>query len=113
MHKSFFFKNSNLTAKNLRQLRKQQNLLPKELTAQMQLLGVDINHRLISKIELNQRSAAVCRVYCAVLGKDRVKALPTPGSLSSATAAPRYAAPCFTMESPSPVPPPARLLSTR
>ena len=55
MNKSYYFENSNLISKNLRRLRKQQHLSQEELAAQMQLLGVDINQRLISKIELNQR----------------------------------------------------------
>ena len=41
--------------------------------------------------------------------------VPCPGALSSAILAPWYSAACFTMDSPSPVPPVAleRLLSVR
>lgn len=68
MNKSYYFENSNLISKNLRRLRKQQHLSQEELAAQMQLLGVDINQRLISKIELNQRFvkdyelACICKI---------------------------------------------------
>ena len=49
------------------------------------------------------------------LGQVRVKVLPSPSVLSSWTSAPMQAAPCFTMESPRPVPPISLewLLSTR
>ena len=46
-------------------------------------------------------------------GNVRTKVLPFPTSLRSVTLAPRYAAPCFTMERPRPVPPREWLLSTR
>lgn len=48
-----------------------------------------------------------------VLGNVSVKVLPFPTSLFSSTDAPRYAAPCLTMDSPSPVPPAEWLLSIR
>ena len=68
MNKSYFNENSNLIADRLRQLRKAQGLSQEALAAQMQLLGVDINQRLISKIERNERFvkdyelACLCRV---------------------------------------------------
>lgn len=68
MNKSYFFENSNLISHNLRRLRKDRKLSQEALAAQMQLLGVDINQRLISKIERNERFvkdfefACFCRV---------------------------------------------------
>ncbi len=68
MNKSYFNENSNLIADRLRQLRKARGLSQEALAAQMQLLGVDINQRLISKIERNERFvkdyelACLCRV---------------------------------------------------
>ena len=55
MNKSYFYENSNLISHNLRQLRNKQKLSQEELAAQMQLLGIDINQQLISRIERNQR----------------------------------------------------------
>ena len=51
MNKSYYNAESNLIAKRLRQLRKERGLSQEELAAQLQLLGVDINQPLISKIE--------------------------------------------------------------
>lgn len=68
MNKTLFYENSNLISENLRQLRKARHFSQEELAAQMQLLGVDINQRLISKIERNERFvkdyelACFCRV---------------------------------------------------
>lgn len=68
MNKSQFYENSNLISENLRRLRKERHLSQEGLAAQMQLLGVDINQRLISKIERNERFvkdyelACFCRV---------------------------------------------------
>ena len=53
MNKSYFYDNSNLISRHLRRIRKEQKLSQEALAAQMQLLGVDINQRLISKIERN------------------------------------------------------------
>lgn len=69
MNKSYFHENSNLISKNLRQLRKKNKLSQEELAAKMQLLGVDIDQQLISKIELNKRFvkdyelACFCRIF--------------------------------------------------
>lgn len=69
MNKSYFHENSNLISKNLRQLRKKNKLSQEELAAKMQLLGVDIDQQLISKIELNKRFvkdyelACLCRIF--------------------------------------------------
>ena len=68
MNKSYFRDNSNIIAERLRQIRKEKHMSQEELAAQMQLLGVDINQRLISKIERNERFvkdyelACLCRV---------------------------------------------------
>lgn len=69
MNKSKFCDNSNMISRKLRQLRSQRKLSQEELAAQMQLLGVDIDQRLISKIELNQRFvkdyelACLCQIF--------------------------------------------------
>ena len=68
MNKSYFHDNSNMISESLRRLRKEKQMSQEELAAQMQLLGVDINQRLISKIERNERFvkdyelACLCRV---------------------------------------------------
>ncbi len=68
MNKTYFYENSNLVSKRLRQLRKERHLSQEALAAQMQLMGVDIDQRLISKIERNERFvkdyelACLCRV---------------------------------------------------
>lgn len=64
MNKSCFFENSNLIAGQLRQLRKKRKLSQEALAAQMQLLGVDINQRLISKIERNERFVKDYELVC-------------------------------------------------
>lgn len=64
MRKSYFYENSNLIFKNLRQLRKKNNLSQEALAAQMQLLGVDIDQQLISKIELNKRFVKDYELVC-------------------------------------------------
>ena len=68
MNKSYFCDNSNLIFRQLRRLRKERKLSQEALAAQMQLLGVDINQRLIRKIERNERFvkdyelACLCRI---------------------------------------------------
>ena len=68
MNKSYFHDNSNIIAESLRRLRKEKGLSQEELAAQLQLMGVDIDQRLISKIERNERFvkdyelACLCRV---------------------------------------------------
>lgn len=64
MNKSYFHENSNLISKNLRQLRKKNKLSQEELAAKMQLLGVDIDQQLISKIELNKRFVKDYELAC-------------------------------------------------
>ena len=57
-----------LPRESLRRLRKEKRMSQEELAAQLQLMGVDINQRLISKIERNERFvkdyelACLCRV---------------------------------------------------
>ena len=68
MNKSYFHDNSNIVAEDLRRLRKEKGMSQEELAAQLQLMGVDIDQRLISKIERNERFvkdyelACLCRV---------------------------------------------------
>ena len=68
MNKSYFNENSNIISDNLRKYRKAAHLSQEALAAKMQLLGVDINQPLISKIERNERFvkdyelACLCRV---------------------------------------------------
>lgn len=68
MNKSQFNDNANMISKNLRKYRKARKLSQEELVAQMQLLGIDINQPLISKIERNERFvkdyelAAFCKI---------------------------------------------------
>ena len=64
MNKSYFNGNSNLIAKNLRRLRKEQHLSQEDLAARMQLLGVDTNQALISKIERNERFVKDFELVC-------------------------------------------------
>ena len=54
----------NLIAKRLRQLRKERGFSQEELAAQLQLLGVDINQPLISKIERNRRFVKDYELAC-------------------------------------------------
>lgn len=64
MNKSYFHENSNLIFENLRCLRKERKMSQEMLAAQMQLLGVDINQRLISKIERNERFVKDYELAC-------------------------------------------------
>ena len=64
MNKSYFHENSNLIFDNLRRLRKERKMSQEMLAAQMQLLGVDINQRLISKIERNERFVKDYELAC-------------------------------------------------
>ena len=64
MNKSYYSGNSNIISQNLRQLRKKRKLSQEALAAQMQLLGVDLNHALISKIERNQRFVKDFELVC-------------------------------------------------
>lgn len=64
MNKSYFHENSNLIFENLRYLRKERKMSQEMLAAQMQLLGVDINQRLISKIERNERFVKDYELAC-------------------------------------------------
>jgi transcriptional regulator with XRE-family HTH domain len=64
MNKSYFCDNSNLIFRQLRRLRKERKLSQEALAAQMQLLGVDINQRLISKIERNERFVKDYKLAC-------------------------------------------------
>ena len=68
MNKSHFNDNANIISENLRKYRKMRKLSQEALVAQMQLLGIDINQPLISKIERNERFvkdfelAAFCKI---------------------------------------------------
>ena len=64
MNKSYYNAESNLIAKRLRQLRKERGFSQEELAAQLQLLGVDINQPLISKIERNRRFVKDYELAC-------------------------------------------------
>lgn len=64
MNKSYFYENSNLISHDLRRLRKERKLSQEALAAQMQLLGVDMNQRLISKIERNERFVKDFELVC-------------------------------------------------
>lgn len=64
MNKSYFYDQSNLISKNLRRLRRERGMSQEALAAQMQLLGVDINQRLISKIERNERFVKDFELVC-------------------------------------------------
>ena len=64
MNKSYFHENSNLIFDNLRRIRKERKMSQEMLAAQMQLLGVDINQRLISKIERNERFVKDYELAC-------------------------------------------------
>ena len=64
MNKSYYNAESNLIAKRLRQLRKERGFSQEELAAQLQLLGVDINQPLISKIVRNRRFVKDYELAC-------------------------------------------------
>ena len=64
MNKSYFNENSNIISVNLRKHRKAKHLSQEALAAQMQLLGVDINQPLISKIERNERFVKDFELVC-------------------------------------------------
>lgn len=64
MNKSYFNENSNIISENLRKYRKVRHLSQEALAAQMQLLGVDINQPLISKIERNERFVKDFELVC-------------------------------------------------
>ena len=64
MNKSYFRESSNLISTSLRQLRRQEGLSQEELAARMQVLGVDIDQRLISKIERNERFVKDYELAC-------------------------------------------------
>lgn len=64
MNKSYFHDNSNIVAEDLRRLRKEKGMSQEELAAQLQLMGVDIDQRLISKIERNERFVKDYELVC-------------------------------------------------
>ena len=64
MNKSYFNENSNIISDNLRKYRKAKGFSQEALAAQMQLLGVDINQPLISKIERNERFVKDFELVC-------------------------------------------------
>lgn len=64
MNKSYFNENSNIISDNLRKYRKAAHLSQEALAAKMQLLGVDINQPLISKIERNERFVKDFELVC-------------------------------------------------
>lgn len=70
MNKTCFGEKSNLISTNLRKIRKEKKLSQEELAAQMQLYGVDIDQRLISKIERNERFVKDYELacFCRILG---------------------------------------------
>lgn len=74
MNKSYYNAESNLIAKRLRQLRKERGFSQEELAAQLQLLGVDINQPLISKIERNRRFVKDYELACLCRHLSRVNA---------------------------------------
>ena len=74
MNKSYYNAESNLIAKRLRQLRKERGFSQEELAAQLQLLGVDINQPLISKIERNRRFVKDYELACLCRQDSRLSA---------------------------------------
>lgn len=48
-------KKRNIIGDNVRSLRKKQNLTQEELTAKLQIEGLDIDRPMLTRIELNQR----------------------------------------------------------
>ena len=64
MNKSYYNAESNLIAKRLRQLRKERGFSQEELAAQLQLLGVDMDQQMLSKIENNRRIVTDYELAC-------------------------------------------------
>lgn len=56
--------NKNITSKMIAEYRKKENLSQGELAAKMQLLNVNIDQQMISKIEKNQRQVTDYEFAC-------------------------------------------------
>lgn len=56
--------NKNIISKQLTTFRKQRNLSQSELAAKMQILNVNIDQQMISKIEKNQRQVTDYELAC-------------------------------------------------
>ena len=68
-----------LIGSNIRRIRQQRNLKPKELVLKVQLCGVDINVFSLSKIEANTQhiKASQFRAIAEILGVDCAELLKT------------------------------------
>lgn len=54
----------NIIGENVRKLRKEQNLTQEELTAKLQLKGLDIDRPMLTKIELRKREVLDFELLC-------------------------------------------------
>lgn len=72
--------NAILIGSNIRRIRQQRNLKPKELVLKVQLCGVDINVFSLSKIEANTQhiKASQFRAIAEILDVDCMELLKTP-----------------------------------
>ena len=70
MNEIVFYGNKNVIYKNLRRLRKKRNLSQGELAAKMQVMNVNIDQQMISKIERNRRFVTDFELacFCRILG---------------------------------------------
>lgn len=70
MNEIIFYRDKNVIYKNLRYYRKKRKLTQDQLAAKMQLLNVNLDQRLISRIENNLRVVTDFELacFCRVLG---------------------------------------------
>ena len=64
MKKTFFYQNKNLIHQRLHDLRKQLGVSQKDLAAKLQIMNVNIDQQMISKIENNKRIVTDYELAC-------------------------------------------------
>lgn len=64
MRKILFGKNKNIIHDHLKKIRKERGLSQEELAAKLQVMNVNIDQQMISKIENNSRMATDYELFC-------------------------------------------------
>ncbi|MCH5187829.1 MAG: helix-turn-helix transcriptional regulator [Oscillospiraceae bacterium] len=64
MKKIEFYEKKNIIAERLKQVRKEKHITQSELAARLQVLNVNIDQQMISKIEKNDRQVTDYEVAC-------------------------------------------------
>lgn len=70
MNPIIFYEDKNVISKNVRRLRKKKHMSQEQLAAKMQLMNININQQMISKIERNRRIVTDFELacFCCILG---------------------------------------------